>query len=358
MFQKSKKFIPHSFPTIGKDEIHNVVALLESGQLDEGNEVTKLEEAFKTKYNVKYAVAVSSGFAAIHLSLIALGIKAGDEVIIPSYTCSALLNPILLVGAKPVVVDVDDNSFNISPAQVAEKISLNTKAIIVPHIFGFPAHIDEIVALGIPVIEDCAQAIGGIYKGKQLGQFGSLGIFSFYASKMICGGDGGMVITNDDDLYDALVNYRYYGHKKLHKYVAYNYHLTNLPALLARTQLLQLDSFIERRKVIANRYDELFYQEQSIDTDFDNKGSSCFYRYPIRINKNIEEVKKKLYALSIGCGFGVLDGMHQMEELPDTLFPNTATNLNTILSLPIYPGLADDDIEYIAAQVIAVIKQS
>jgi perosamine synthetase len=347
---------PHSKPTIGQEEIDAVNAVLLSLHLEDGEYVNTLEKAFKNYFSRNFAVAVSNGFAAIHLSLVALNIKSGDEVIIPSYTCAALLNPVLLLNAKPVIVDVSPNSFNIDVKGLRNKISKRTKAIIVPHTFGYPANIDDILTLGIPVIEDCAQAIGGIYKNKFLGQFGTLSIFSFYASKMICSGDGGMIITDDEKIYKKIINYKYYGHKKLHKYVAYNYHLTNLPAALALVQLKKVVSFIERRKHIAIKYDKLLSAHNKINIDFENKVQACYYRYPIRLSMNIEIVKYRMLQKGIQCGYGVLEGMHQILELDPANYKNTENNLNTILSLPIYPSLKDTDVQYISEKLIKIVE--
>ena len=176
--------ILHSRPTIDQRDIDCVSQVLLSGHLEDGANVRELELLFCSKFQRRYAVAVSSGFASILLSLKALRISDGDEVIIPSYTCPALLNPIRLLGAIPVLADVEENSFNIAFDNVAHLLSKKTKAIIIPHTFGFPANIDSIKELGIPVIEDCAQALGGSYHKAKLGSFGDLSVFSFYARKI------------------------------------------------------------------------------------------------------------------------------------------------------------------------------
>ena len=349
------KQILHSMSSIGSEEINAVLAVLKSGHLEDGSDVRDLELFGSTYFEKKYCSAVSSGFAAIHLSLIALGISSGDEVILPSYVCSALLNPILMLGATPVIADIGENSFNISVQEVENKITSKTKAIIVPHIFGFPARIDEIVAMGIPVIEDCAQSIGVNYKGKKLGTFGTLGIFSFYAGKMISGGDGGMIITDDIILNKAIKDFRYYGHKKMHNYLAFNYHMTNLPAALVLVQLKRIGTLLNRRNEIARIYESFFKNESRIGIDFENKEVSGYYRYPVRLDCNIEIVKSLMQEQSINCGYGVLEGMHQLLSLETSKFPNTEKNLKTIISLPIYPTLKDTEVQYIAETLIKII---
>ncbi|MBU1097098.1 MAG: hypothetical protein CVV23_08485 [Ignavibacteriae bacterium HGW-Ignavibacteriae-2] len=349
--------ILHSKPTIDDSDINVVVNVLTSGHLEDGENVEILESAFRKKYNRKYAAAVSSGFSAIHLALISLEVGENDEVIIPSYTCSALLNPILLLKAKPIIIDVDKDSFNISADNLHKRISKRTKAIIVPHTFGFPAPIEEIISLGIPVIEDCAQAIGGSFKGKLLGNFGQLSVFSFYASKMICSGDGGMILTDNEQFIETIKNFRYYGHKKLHKYLAYNYHMTNLPAALANSQLQKNNEFILKRKELASFYDEYFDNHPLIQTDFANKCEACFYRYPVRVGNKIDIIKFGMESEGVKCGYGVLEGMHQMLDLNDNNFPNTMNNLKSILSLPIYPTLKKEETELIAEKLINLIEK-
>lgn len=348
----------HSQPTIDADDIASVTEVLQSKHLEDGKVVRDLEE-FATKYFKKeYAIAVASGFSAIHLALIALGINKNDEVILPSYSCSALLNPILLLGGKPIIVDVEKNSFNLSLSTIESHITKNTKAIIVPHIFGFPAKIDELQTLNIPIIEDCAQAIGGEYKNQKLGTIGHLGVLSFYASKMITSGDGGLIITDNPDYQKTIQNYRYYGHKRMHNFVAYNYHLTNLPAALALSQFKKLESFVFKRKQIAIIYDNYFKENPNIRIDFTNKEDACYYRYPVMLNTELEIVKSKMEQKGIQCGYGVLEGLHQRINLKSSNFPNTESNLKTILSLPIYPTLSIDDTAYIAKNLIAIVNSN
>jgi len=349
--------ILHSKPTIEQIDEEAILQVLRSSHLEEGSHVRNLEDLFVEVFRYPFANAVSNGFAGIHLSLKAINIQPADEIILPSYTCAALLNPILLLGGIPIIVDVGKNSFNISVDQIENKINKRTKAIIVPHIFGFPAKINEIIRFGIPVIEDCAQSLGGSIKGKKLGTFGQLSVFSFYATKMIASGDGGMIITNNEDYDDVIKNYRYYGHKKLHRFVAFNYHLTNLPAALALSQMMRLDAFVARRKEIAQKYDELLRNVKNIHVVFDGKEDTIYYRYPVQIESNIGKVRTAMKEKGIQCGYGVLEGMHQMMRLPTNEFPNTEKLLKSILSLPIYPSLADASVTYIAHSLKEILKE-
>lgn len=344
--------ILHSRPTIDQRDIDCVSQVLLSGHLEDGANVRELELLFCSKFQRRYAVAVSSGFASILLSLKALRISDGDEVIIPSYTCPALLNPIRLLGAIPVLADVEENSFNIAFDNVAHLLSKKTKAIIIPHTFGFPANIDSIKELGIPVIEDCAQALGGSYHKAKLGSFGDLSVFSFYATKMIAAGDGGMIVTDNEEYYRIIQDYRYYGHRKGCNTIAYNFHLTNLPAALALSQLERIGVFVQRRQLLASLYDSLLTNVEGVSTCFTNKEESCYYRYPIRV-KDATSIILRMKERGISCGHGVLDGMHQLLGYDGHLYPHTEKNLETIVSLPIYPLLTNSDVY----QVVNTLKQ-
>ncbi|MDR9443053.1 MAG: DegT/DnrJ/EryC1/StrS family aminotransferase, partial [Schleiferiaceae bacterium] len=203
--------IPHSLPSIDEKDIEAVVSVLRSKNLQDGALVGELEQMMTEWLKVPYAISTANGFGAIHLALLALDIQKGDEVIIPSYTCSALLHPISLVGAKPIITDIGKNSFNATLQSIKEKSSNRTRAIILPHTFGFPVNdIQAVKELGIPLREVCAQAIGGSLKGQKLGSIGDISIFSFYASKVVCGGDGGMLMTKDPELAKSARDYRSY----------------------------------------------------------------------------------------------------------------------------------------------------
>ena len=344
--------ILHSRPTIDASDIELVTHVLTSGHLEDGANVYNLEQLFCTRFHRKFAVAVSSGFASILLSLKAIGISSGDEVIIPSYTCQALLNPIRLLGAIPVLADVEDNSFNISAESIIPVLSRKTKAIIVPHTFGFPAKIDTIQELGIPIVEDCAQALGGSFHNKDLGTFGDMAVFSFYATKMIAAGDGGMIITDNEEYYRVLQDYRYYGHRRGCDTIAYNFHLTNLPAALAYSQMEKLDRFVKKRKELASLYELLLVDIPRVSTLFVNKEYSCYYRFPIRVD-DASFLISKMKEMGVACGYGVLDGMHQLLGLDKKNFPHTERNLKTIVSIPIYPLLSENEVK----QVVNRLKQ-
>ncbi|MDP3286082.1 MAG: DegT/DnrJ/EryC1/StrS aminotransferase family protein, partial [Desulfobacterales bacterium] len=223
------QIIPHSRPTIDQEETAAVVSVLQSGQLAQGEQVLYFEKALALLIGVVGAVAVSSGTAALHLALLALEIGEDDEVVIPSFVCPALLNAIRYVRAVPVLADINPETFNMDVRDLRKRLTGKTKAIIVPHIFGLPADIREIVSLGVPVIEDCAQSLGSRYEGSPAGSFGALSVFSFYATKVICTGEGGMIASGDSQLLGKIRDLRDYDEKDDGR-LRYNYKLTDLQA--------------------------------------------------------------------------------------------------------------------------------
>lgn len=350
--------IPHSKPTLNQLDIDSVINVLQSNHLEDGGNVRELESYFCNYYDKKFAIAVSNGFAAIHLSLLALGVQKGDEVILPSYSCAALLNPVLILGASPIIVDIESDSYNMSIIEVEKRISKKTKAIIVPHIFGIPARIDELKRLNIPIIEDCAQSVGNYYKNKKIGSYGDISIFSFYATKMLTGGDGGLILCDNEVYNNIILNYKYYGHKRMHKYQAYNYQTNNIQAALVLSQMKRIDDFVQKRKELAQYYDSNLAICSELSVNYQNKEYSCFYRYPVTLHsKKLEFVKDKLYELGIGTGYGVLEGNHQLLDRSNKDFPNTFYKLNHTISIPIYPSLDKKDIDYISENLIKILKQ-
>ena len=245
--------ITHSKVVLDEEEIAGVADILRSGLLVQGEVVSSLEEGLASFIGVRHAVAVSSGTAALHLALISLVIGHGSEVIIPSYVCTALLNAVHYVRATPVLVDIEPDTYNISAGQVEKVITDKTGAIVVPHMFGLPADMDAILSLGIPVIEDCAHSVGAKFRGRHVGSLGSISIFSLYATKMLCAGEGGLILSNDPDLIARARDLRDYDEKETYT-PRYNYKLTDIQAALGKSQLKRLPSFIKKRQKIAGLY--------------------------------------------------------------------------------------------------------
>ena len=349
--------ITHSKPTIEQDDIKAISEVLNSGQIAQGPMVDKFEKELSKSIDVKGGVATNSGTSALHLALLALDIRKGDKVIIPSYVCTALLNAINYVHAKPVIADINMENFNISVSDIEKKIDEKTKAIIVPHMFGLAADIDEILNFGVPVIEDCAQSIGATYKGKMVGCFGVISIFSFYATKMLATGEGGMAASNSDELLKKMRDLREYDFKSDYK-VRYNYKMTDMQAALGISQLSKLPTFIDRRKQIAEYYSEKFSNLDVILPTSKKHKEHIFYRYVVRTNKDtdikkcFDGFKKK----NVICDSPVYKPLHVYLGLNKKDFINTEEIMNSAISIPTYPSLTENEMNYVSSIVKEVLK--
>jgi len=354
------KVIYHSKPTIGIEEEEAVLKVIRSGQLSQGPKVLEFENLVASYIGKKYAIAVSSGLAALHLSLIGLGINEGDEVILPSYTCDALLQAVLYIRAKPVIVDVNYEDGNISFDGTLRVISDRTKAIIIPHTFGFPADLNNFLNLNIPIIEDCAVAIGGSYKGRKLGSFGEVSVFSFYATKMIATGEGGMILTDDEKIADKVRELRDYTKHTTFK-IRYNYKMTDIEAGLGICQIKKLDQFIEKRKVLFDRYIELLKNRDDIVLPYYNyeEGTiSSFYRFIIKLpGYNINYVIEAMRNRGIICGRGVLQPLHRLLGLNYINYLNSERLSKEVISLPLYPSLDIGEIDYVVECLLETLER-
>ena len=260
------EFIPVNEPVIGEREKQLVMECLTSGWISsEGPFVSQFEEAFSRRVGRQHGIACSNGSAALDIALAALKLGPGDEVILPTFTIISCAASIVRAGATPVVVDADPETWNMVPEQVAAAITPRTAAIMAVHIYGLPVDIDPILELadshGLAVIED-AVMIGGTYKGRFCGSFGTISTFSFYPNKHITTGEGGMVVTNDPALADrcrSLRNLCFQPKQRfVHEELGWNYRITNLQAALGLAQLERLDVSIQKKKMIGNKYSELF----------------------------------------------------------------------------------------------------
>jgi perosamine synthetase len=255
--------IPVYQPSLNGNEKKYVNECLESTWISsKGKFVNEFEAAFAKYTEVKYATTVSNGTVAIHLALMALGIGKDDEVIVPTLTYIASVNAIAYTGATPVFVDSLNESWQINPADVENKITTKTKAIMAVHLYGHPCEMDSLVAIckkyNIFLIEDCAEAIGTKYKGKHVGTFGDISTFSFFGNKTITTGEGGMVVTNDQTLYDRSVHFKGQGLAKHRQYwhdvIGYNYRMTNICAAIGLAQLENIEKILIEKKRVADTY--------------------------------------------------------------------------------------------------------
>lgn len=372
-----------------KKEIDEAVQrVIESQYFIMGPDVAKLEEEICVYLNCKYAIGVSSGTDALLLSLMALDIKPGDEVIVPTYSFFATAGVVARLNAVPIFTDIDPITFNMNPKDLKRKITSKTKAIIPVHLYGQSAEMDEIITIAkennIKVIEDAAQAIGAQYKdGRFVGTIGDAGCFSFFPSKNLGGfGDGGIITTNDEEYYHKMKIMRVHGMepKYYHKYIGGNFRLDSLQAAVLRVKLPYLDSWSEKRRQNAVLYSKLFIEanlsEEEGKTSFDErnkvllpkavykdygvKNYHIYNQFVIRVEKRdklLEYLKKN----EIGCEVYYPVPFHRQECFnflkyndADYLVANNAAE--TSLALPIYPELSNEQIQYVVDSITQFIN--
>ena len=348
----SAMIIPHSRPSIDQSDIDAVSEVLSSGRIAQGERAEEFENALARYVGRKCGVAVSSGTSALHLALLSLGVGPGDEVIMPSYVCSSPYFATLHAGAVPKIVDIDLSNFNICADAVEPQISSRTKAIIVPHMFGNPAELDPLLELGIPIIEDCAQSLGAEYKSHQVGSLGELSVFSFYATKMITTGEGGMILTDDEESHAKLVELRDYDKKALSP-TKYNYKMSDLQASLGLSQLSKLPGFIEQRKRIASIYNAAL-SEHDIELPSATADSKCvFYRYVVMLEK-MDRIREKTHGDGIICMRPVFKPLHS--DFVAVECPSSDRAHDHALSIPLYPSLSQEEIDYLLARLEEILR--
>ena len=340
--------IQHNKPTIKPDDIERVSDVLTSGWIAQGAKVESFEKALIDYLGIDgQAVAVSSGTAALYLALYSLGIGEGDEVILPTYVCSAVLNAIFFTEAVPVLVDVNPDDFNISFEEVKKRLGEKTKAIIVPHIYGVPADIDELMGLGVPVIEDCAQSIGAKINGQMVGTFGDLSIFSFYATKMLTTGQGGMVVSRNPDLIEKIRDFRAFDCRKEYKN-RFNFQMTDIQAALGIGQIKKLPFFIDRRKKIAERYIETLNTKNRdrVFQQVSERKESAYYRFVMKLTNGTEKTQKLFEENGVQTIIPVetYELLHRYLNLDKSAFGNAEEIAKTTLSIPIYPSLNEEEV--------------
>lgn len=288
--------IPVCEPKLGKEEIQYVMECLDSGWISsKGEFIERFEEKFSKYCGAKYGVATSSGTTALHLALATLGIGLGDEVIIPSFTMIATANAVVYTGAKPVLVDSENSTWNIDVDKIEEKVTKKTKAVTVVHTYGHPVNMGPLLDLAeahnLVVIEDAAEAHGAEYNAKRVGAIGELGCFSFYANKIITTGEGGMLVTNNQDLADKaklLRDQAFEREKRFwHRYIGFNYRLTNLQAAIGVAQMEKIDAFVETRRKDARLYNSLLKDVKGITLPPEAKwAKSVYWMYSILVQRS------------------------------------------------------------------------
>lgn len=334
----------------------------ESGYFVLGPNVNAFEKEVASYHGVRYAVGVASGTDALHLSLKAIGIKEGDEVITIPFTFIAAAEAITYDGGKPVFVDIDNATFNMDPAKIEEKITSRTKAILPVHLFGLPANMDEIMKIankhGLKVIEDCAQAFGAKYREKAVGSIGDAGCFSFYPSKNLGAyGDGGIVVTDDQEIYENVKLLRNHGSAEgyRHRFIGFNSRLDEFQAAVLRIKLKHIDVYNKKRRDIAKLYTSLICGAVSCPSEIPET-SHVYHQYTIR-SEIRDSIRKTLADNSASSVIYYPVPLH-LQEAFNYLgnkagdFPESEAAAKEVLSLPVYPEMDHDKVEFISKVIL------
>jgi dTDP-4-amino-4,6-dideoxygalactose transaminase len=329
-----------------------VAEVVRSGHLAQGDRVATFERAMAGLMDQGQGVAVSSGTAALHLALLGLGLGPDDEVVLPSYACAALWHAVRKTGAKPVLVDIDPRTYNISPLATVRAITARTKAVIVPHLFGLPVDLADLKLSGVPIIEDCAQTLGASVRGKPVGSGGDLVVCSFYATKLLTTGEGGMVLGRSESLMARIRRFRLYDEQDTLD-PAFNYKMTEMQATMGLCQVGRLESFLTRRREIAARYAEAVNRVGAAPPTVPPGREHGYYRFVIRLPRPVNPALARAQALGIGCRRPVFRPLHRY--LGVTGFPESDAAWEHALSIPIYPSLTDDEVERIVTALPALL---
>ncbi|MDR4476960.1 MAG: DegT/DnrJ/EryC1/StrS family aminotransferase [Nitrospira sp.] len=344
--------IPHSKPFLGQEEIRAVTEVLRSGHITEGPVVAQFERGMAAYIGLQGGVAVSSGTVALELALRALGVGHGDNVILPSYVCSAPWLAVQRVGAQARIVDIDPTTYNLDPHKVRKARTPRTRAVIVPHLFGLPADLTSLQSLGIPLIEDCAQTLGAMEQGRAVGTVGLLTVCSFYATKLLCTGEGGMVLSNDEALLERVRELREYDQAPSLNAAAFNCKMTDLQAAIGVVQLNQIGEFLEKRAALATVYREQLPEELFTLPTVPDGRTHVYYRFIVRLPKGLQSADdfagylSRLAQRGIHCRKPVFRPLHRYLELPD--FPASDEVDAAAISLPIHPSLNEDAVRQVA----------
>lgn len=374
------RYLPYSHQWMDKEDIEEVIKVLKSDWLTQGPKVEQFEQVLAKYCGAKCAVACSNGTSALHLAYLATGLKEGDEVITTLLTFAATSNTILHCGAKPVFVDVQDDTLNIDPKEIAKKITKKTKAIAVVDFAGHPCDLDEIKKIAekhnLFIIEDAAHALGAEYKGKKIGSIADLTIFSFHPVKLLTTGEGGAVLTKRKDLSEKMKILRHHGlikkpasggwYYEIEK-PGYNYRLTDFQCALGISQFKKINKFIKRRREIVAKYNQAFKEIKEIITLTEKPYvKSAWHIYPIQFRlEKLKATRKEIFDYFHKQGISV-----QVHYMPIHLHPfykkqfgykkgdfAVAENYyQRTITLPLFPKMTDKDVEYVI-QVVQKINR-
>ncbi len=361
--------IPIAKPLLGEEENKAVLDVLSSGMLAQGERVSAFEKAFAQYIGVQHAIATSNGTTALHAALVGLGIGPGDEVITTTFSFIATANAIRMTGAVPVFVDIDEKTFNIDPLKVEAAITPKTRAIMPVHLFGFPAAMDALHTLArnhnLILIEDACQAHGAVFQKKKVGSFG-VGCFSFYPTKNMTTGEGGMITVNDDALAALLRRIISHGTEKkyVHSMLGYNYRMTDIAAAIGLEQLKKLEHFNAARRRNASLLIKGLSSLPGLQLPAHHDGH-VFHQFTIRVTKDFPLSREKVidYLTENGIGSSVFYPIpiHQQEayhEYNHQALPVAERIAREVMSLPVHPSITENDIQKIVSLFQAMGREN
>ena len=351
-------------PALGQEEISGVTAVLRSGMLASGERVAEFEKKFADYCETAHAVAINNGTAALHAALLAADIGRGDEVIVPAFSFIATATAVSMAGAKPVFADVDPETFTINPGDIEERVTKKTRAVIGVHLFGQPFDVDAVRDIcqprGLKLIEDAAQAHGALYNGKKVGGLGDFGCFSFYATKNMITGEGGMVTTGDPTYNDRLRLIINHGQseKYLHTRLGYNYRMTDIAAAIGLVQLEKLEGFNASRRANAEYFDSHISAKGLDLPKVAPYSRHVYHQYVLRLTEKFPLSRQAFMDYLRGEGVGTAIHypipIHRQpiyqKKGPDTCPVSTALS-TSVLSLPVHPLLERDELAHICDAV-------
>ncbi len=364
------KTIPIAAPQIGEEEKQAVIAVLESGQLSQGPVVEAFEREFAAWCGVRHAVAVNSGTAALHLLMLAHGVEEGDEVITSPFTFVASANAALFVGARPVFVDIEPETYCLDPAKVEAAITPKTKAIMPVDLYGHPAQILELREIarrhGIALIEDACQAHGAAIGAQKAGALGVSATFSFYPTKNMTTAEGGMVTTEDAAIAEKVGKLRQHGaaHRYHHDVLGYNFRMTEIAAAIGRAQLAKLDRWNERRRRNASMLDEGLAGTPGVVTPKERPGyRHVYHQYTVLIEGDRDRLRDRLGELGVGSAVHYEVPVHRQPlyaglGYATVSMPVAERAAAHVLSLPVHPALTDEDLDRIVEAVRKVAAEA
>ena len=350
-------------PQIGQEEHDAVAKVLSSGQLAQGAVVSDFEDGFAAYIGCEFAIAVSSGTAALELALRAHNVGPGDEIITTPFSFAATVNSILSVGAVPVFVDIDPETYCINPALIPDAITNRTKAIIPVHLFGHPSEINEISRIahenGFVVIEDAAQAHGSEFAERKVGTFGT-GCFSFYPTKNITTAEGGIVTTDNPDIASSIRLLRNHGMGERYQYesLGYNLRMSNLHAAIGVAQIPKLEGFIDKRRQNAATLSSAL-GELVVTPSEPINGRHVYNQFTVRIPNGRGTLADRLRENGIGSGIYYPSPLSELPHVADAgSYPEAKRACNEVISLPVHPGLSNDDLSKIIEVVSSLVGKA